>query len=246
MTDRFRNLCILGRPASGKSEFIDFMKQTAVPDRLAKYHIGAFEELDDFPWIWEKFMEDDLWEAAGYPRRYSFGGSNPGMHAEGGVLFDFCMQKFNHEYVTRYRANAAFYQAGTLFVEFARGGDEAYATSLAQLHPDLLRDAAILFILVSYEESCRRNDARYEEKMRHSILAHKVPDATMQHFYRTHDWLTLTQDRPDGYVPVGSIDVPFVTMQNEPELTDPALLNRRYGAALRRLMELTACRPSQR
>ena len=91
----FENLLLLGRPASGKSEFIDFMKRVPETDRAAKYHIGRFEELDDFPWIWQKFMEDNMWEAAGYPRRFSFGGANPGLAKEGGALFDFCIKKFN-------------------------------------------------------------------------------------------------------------------------------------------------------
>jgi hypothetical protein len=93
-------------------------------------------------------------------------------------------------------------------------------------------------VLVSYDESCRRNNARYQEKLQHSILAHKVPDLTMETFYKAHDWLELTQHKPDGFVPANGVKVPFVTMNNEPELTDPVQLDQRYGTALRRLKEL--------
>lgn len=239
MARLFENLLLLGRPASGKSEFIDFMKNVSDADRSARYHIGKFNELDDFPWIWEKFMEDDIWETAGYPRRFSFGGGNPGLNKEGGPLFDFCMAKFNAEYAKNYRDNGGFYRDGTLLIEFSRGGENAYRKALGQLSPDILKRSAILFVLVSYEESRRRNDARYREKLQHSILAHKVPDETMETFYKTHDWLELTGNRGDGHITVGSVRVPFVTMNNEPELTDPALLDRRYGPALRTLMELS-------
>ena len=67
----FKKLILLGRPASGKSEFIDFLKNTPEKERAQNYHIGPFKELDDFLWLWEKFKEDDLWETAGHPRRYS-------------------------------------------------------------------------------------------------------------------------------------------------------------------------------
>ncbi len=230
MTQLFKNILLLGRPASGKSEFIDFMKTVSDAERAAKYHIGEFKEMDDFPWIWEKFLEDNVWEKAGYPRRFSFGGDNPGMGKEGWPLFDFCMAKFNAEYQA--------YKEGTLFIEFARGGENAYKKALHQLSPEILKEAAILFVLVSYQESCRRNNARYQEKLQHSILAHKVPDETMQTFYQTHDWLELTQNRPSGFLTVGNIQIPFVTMDNEPELTDPVLLDQRYGKALTKLMEL--------
>ena len=234
----FENLLLLGRPASGKSEFIDFMKRVPETDRAAKYHIGRFEELDDFPWIWQKFMEDNMWEAAGYPRRFSFGGANPGLAKEGGALFDLRNKKFNHEYAARYQHDSRFYADGTLIIEFARGGQDGYRLALQQLSPEILRCAAVCFIDVSYEESCRRNDARYQEKLKHNILAHKVPDVVMESFYRTHDWRALTGGQPSGTLAVQGVRVPFATMGNEPELTDPVQLDRRYGTALRELMRL--------
>lgn len=240
MAKTFENLLLLGRPASGKSEFMDFMKHVPATERAQKYHLAQLQELDDFPWIWEKFMEDNLWEKAGYPRRYSTGGNNPGLHAEAGALFDFCMQKFNAEYAQKYQSNGSFFNDHTLLIEFARGGKNAYQKALNVLSPEMLKRSAILFIYVDYAESCRRNDARYQEKLAHSILAHKVPDHTMQTFYQTHDWLEWTEEKPDGYVTANGIKVPFVTMNNMPEITDPALLEKRYGAALQRLNELRA------
>jgi hypothetical protein len=238
MTQRFQNILLLGRPASGKSEFIDYMKQQSDADRAAKYHIGAFKEMDDFPWLWQKFMEDNVWEAAGYPRQYSFGGSNPGLNQEGAPLFDFCMAKFNAEYAAFCQSQPDFHTSGqTLFIEFARGGPEAYAKALYQLSPEILKRSVILFVLVSYEESCRRNNARYQEKLKHSILAHKCHDETMSIFYKTHDWLELTRNQEVGHLTVHGVQLPFATMHNEPELTDPVLLDRRYGPALQRLWE---------
>lgn len=238
MVKPFQNILLLGRPASGKSEFIDFMKQVNDDDRADKYNIGKFREMDDFPWIWDMFMQDNVWEAAGYPRRYSLGGSNPGLNKEGAPLFDYCMAKFNQEYAKQYQNNSEFYKDGTLFIEFARGGDNAYANALSKLSPEILKRASILFVLVSYEESCRRNNARYQEKLQSSILAHKVADETMEQYYKTHDWLELTNRKDSGYLAIQGVKIPFVTMGNEPELTDPVQLDARYGAALQSLKEL--------
>ena len=51
MSDIFKHLLVLGRPACGKSEFIDFLKHAPADMRRQRLHIGAFEEVDDFPWL---------------------------------------------------------------------------------------------------------------------------------------------------------------------------------------------------
>ncbi len=190
MTKTFDHLLLLGRPAAGKSEFIDFMKKTSDPERAEGYRIGRFEELDDFVWLWEKFCEDDLWEEAGYDRIYSkiYDGNNYGIRPDKGHLFDLMLTKFNHEAASRYISRPEYYEDGTLIVEFARGGKEGYARALPKLSKPLLERAAILYVQVTFDESWRRNLARYEEKQRHSILAHMVPRETLETFYKHDDW----------------------------------------------------------
>src|SRR3990167_288621 len=217
------------------------MKKTSDNDRARDFHIGNFEELDDFVWLWEKFVEDDLWQAAGFPRLYSDkfdGGRNCGLKSNKGELFDFMFARFNHEAKKHFLNRSDFYHDGTLVIEFARGGKDGYTRALPRLSNEILERAAILYVKVSYEESCRRNEARYREKLAHSVLAHKVPDETMQNFYQTHDWLTLTKGQESGYLTIQATKIPFVTMKNEPELTDSALLDKRYHAALQNLWEL--------
>ena len=67
----FEHLFVLGRPAGGKSEFIDFMKKLPADERAARFGIGRFEEVDDFPWLWEACVDDDAREARGEPRLVS-------------------------------------------------------------------------------------------------------------------------------------------------------------------------------
>ena len=239
MARTFDHLLLLGRPAAGKSEFIDFMKKTSDDERARAFHIGRFEELDDFVWIWEKFLEDDLWEEAGHKRLYSICyDENYGLNPKASKLFDLMLARFNHEVVSHYVCRPDFYKDGTLIIEFSRGGQEGYGHALSCLSRDILERAAILYVQVSFEESWRRNVARYEEKLRHSILAHMVPRDTMEHFYSIDDWGGVTGGRADGTISVKGLNVPFVTMNNEPELFERGPLSERYGPALKRLMEL--------
>lgn len=228
----FKTLILIGRPASGKSEFIDFMKKTPEAERREKFHIGAIHELDDFLWLWQKFKEDDCWEAAGHPRRFSKRADHAYVITDGKIL-DYCLARFNVEHPKQPRD-------GTIFVEFARGAaDGGYAHALSRFSDEILKDAAILFIYASYEEACRRNEIRYQEKLKHSVLAHKVPDEDMARFGRDIDWLEITHEQPSGRLPVRGFSVPFVTMSNEPELSDATALGRRYQQALDTLRRIS-------
>jgi hypothetical protein len=92
--------------------------------RRLELHIGRFEEVDDFPWLWEKFQEDLIWERAGYEPLYTqeYMPGNPGMAPKGAKLFDWCMHKFNDVITRQYLSRPAFYDEATLLVEFSRGG----------------------------------------------------------------------------------------------------------------------------
>lgn len=227
----FKKLILLGRPAAGKSEFIDFLKKCPVEERRARYHIGEIKEYDDFLWLWNKFVEDDLWEAAGQKRLYSKREPHNYLVTDGAVL-DFCLSKFNHD--------VGFLQTdGTIFIEFSRGkGDGGYTYALNKLSDNVLKDSAILFLWNTYEESCRRNIARFIEKQKHSVLAHKVPDGDMIRFGKEIDWPELTQEKPAGHLSVRGLKIPFVTMNNMPELKDEKELDVRYKNALDQLMTL--------
>ena len=39
----FENLIIIGRPAAGKSEVIDYLKKCTDAERAERFHVGPFE-----------------------------------------------------------------------------------------------------------------------------------------------------------------------------------------------------------
>jgi len=233
----FEHLFVLGRPAGGKSEFIEFMKRLPDEERAATFGIGRFEEIDDFPWLWNACVEDDAREDRGDPRLVSartpegYNITKPGFR---GSLVD----QFNAAISERYLLHPAFYDDSTLLIEFARGRDDGFRESLGRFLPQILERAAILYIKVSFEESYRRNSSRYKPGQEESTLFHKVPDRDMLGFFRTNDWDEITAGAPDGWLKIGGVRVPFVSMSNEPESTDPTVLGERYARALGRLLDL--------
>jgi len=233
----FAHLFVLGRPAGGKSEFIDFMKRLPDAERAAGFGIGRFEEVDDFPWLWQACVDDDAREAAGEPRTVS-ARSPEGYNITAPKFRGALVDRFNATIRERYLSRPSFYGDGTLLIEFARGRDDGFGESLARFDPEILARGSILYIKVSFEESFRRNASRYKPGQEESILFHKVPDQDMLGFFRENDWDELTGGAPDGYLPIAGVRVPFATMNNEPESGDPAVLRERYGRALGRLLQL--------
>jgi hypothetical protein len=233
----FEHLFVLGRPAGGKSEFIDVMKKLPAAERAAGFGIGCFEEVDDFPWLWQACLDDDAREARGEPRVVSARtpeGYNITQPKFRGSLVD----RFNEKIAADYLSRPAFYDEGTLLIEFARGVGDGFRESLERFRPDILSRGAILYIQVSFEESFRRNSARYKPGQEESILFHKVPDRDMLGFFRDNDWAEITAGAPDGWLTLAGVRVPFVSMNNEPESTDPIVLRNRYARALGRLLDL--------
>jgi hypothetical protein len=237
----FEHLFVLGRPAGGKSEFIDFMKTCPADERARAFGIGRFEEIDDFPWLWNACVEDDGREARGEARlvseRTAEGYNITKPKFRGGLV-----DQFNAAIAQKYLANPAFYADGTLLIEFARGRDDGFRESLERFDPAILRRGAIVYIKVSFEESFRRNSSRYKPGQEESILFHKVPDRDMLGFFRDNDWDAITGGAPDGWLDLRGVRVPFVSMLNEPESTDPLVLRERYANALGRLLELVRTR----
>lgn len=67
----FDVLLLIARPAAGKSEVIDYLKNTPLEEREKRFHVGKLSEIDDFPMLWVWFEEDVLLEKMGYPRLHT-------------------------------------------------------------------------------------------------------------------------------------------------------------------------------
>jgi thymidylate kinase len=224
-------LILLGRPASGKTELIQFLKGLPTSERARAYHLGSLHVLDDFPILWEKFVEDDIWELLGRGRLHSrrcrenYAVADP-------LLWDFLLHKLNE------RLSSEPVRPGeTVVLEFSRGGREAYAHALNLLPLAVLADGAILYLSVSYEESLRRNRARYDRDRRDGLLTHSVPEEEMAGTYREDDWAELAP-KEAGYLTIRGHRVPYITVPNEPEPKTFGDFSRRFWPAMEELFWL--------
>lgn len=235
MSDTFPVIILIGRPAAGKSEIIDYLKQVPEAERRARFHIGAFEEIDDFVWVWQIFEDDDIRQKLGMERV----NTTPDYYFTTPLLWNFLIEKINREFARRLARNPDYLQERTVIVEFSRGGDNGFGEAFSSLADDLLRQAGVIYVNVPYEESLRRNRRRRRPGLEASILYHSLPDAKMEFYYKTNDWERLSGGQPEGTLTIKGHSLPFVVFQNEPELTDdPAKLGPALAAVLGRLWSL--------
>ena len=231
MSERFETIILIGRPAAGKSETIDFLKKTDEQTRALRFHIGAFEEIDDFPFVWETFEIDDLLERLGQPRVFT----TKNYFFKGDHLWNLFIGRINLEFRKRLARDPHFTKRQTVLVEFSRGGENGFAEAFGYLADEILSRAGIVYIDVSYEESVRKNRRRFDPDQPDSLLFHSLPDEKMELYYKTNDWERLSGGKQTGRIRIRDVDVPFAVFDNEPEVTDDP---KKLGPALEQVFAL--------
>jgi hypothetical protein len=232
--NHFPVLIITGRPASGKSEVIDFLKKTDPGERLKRFHIGEFEELDDFVYVWETFEIDDILSRHGKQRLWT----DEKYWFKDHFIWNLYIERINLEYRKKLARNPDYHGRQTTLVEFARGGDNGISEALGFLHEEILKRASLVYIKVSYEESVRKNRRRARKGEEDSILYHSLPDEKMEFYYKTNDWEKLASRDPNA-IEVKGFRIPYAVFENEPEKTlDPVLIGQELERVTAKLWEM--------
>ncbi len=226
MSDQtFKILLLIARPAAGKSEVINYLKNTPVDERIKRFHIGAFSEIDDFPMLWTWFEEDALLARMGNPRLHT---DAEGFFSEP-YLWDLLVERICLEYQKRQRDGFD----ETVVIEFSRGTEHGgYRRAFAHLSDEVLANLAILYLNVPWEESLRKNRARFNPERPDSILEHGLPDSKLEKLYRETDWESLTEGHPEK-LPIKGFEVPYAVFENGDDVTTA------QGAALGERLEAT-------
>jgi hypothetical protein len=177
----FNVLLLIGRPASGKSEIIDFLARTPLRERRKRFHFGALDVLDDFPMLWTWFEEDDiLSRRLGLPRLHS----DEQGYFNSPALWDLLIERLGLEYRKRLR-NPAYLDRTTTLIEFSRGSEHGgYRQAFRHLSDEVLERACILYVKVSFAESLRKNRRRFNPDRPDSILEHGLSDEKLERLYR--------------------------------------------------------------
>jgi hypothetical protein len=234
MTDKFPVIILIGRPAAGKSEVIDYLKHQSA-EGLTKLHLAPFEEIDDFVWVWQTFEDDDIRQKMNKPRV----NTTSDYYFLNNDVWNFLIEKINLDFKKKMARDANYLNDHTAIIEFARGGENGFGEAFSYLSDEILSQAAIVYIRVSYEESVRRNHKRARKGQEDSILFHSLPDAKMETYYKTNDWEKLAGGKTEGVMTIKGHRVPFSVFQNEPEKTDdPAKLGPALEETFARLWNL--------
>jgi hypothetical protein len=237
--DTFDIIFLIARPAAGKSEVIDYLKRTDTQTRRARFHMGPFIELDDFPMLWAWFEEDRLLTRMGHPRLHT----DADEYFAHRYLWDLLIERLSLDYAKLLRDRPGYHQEdGTVMVEFSRGKEHGgFRQAFQHVTPEMLRRGAILYIDVSWEESLRKNRARANPDRPDSILQHSLSDEKLAHLYRDSDWAEFSAGEPDHLV-IQGVSVPYAVFPNEDDVTTergPAL-GQRLADTLTRLWRVYA------
>ena len=225
----FKILLLIARPAAGKSEIINYLKNKSRKERVGRFHIGDFTEIDDFPMLWTWFEEDALLEQMGYPRLHT---TQDG-YFKWQYLWDLLIERISLEYQKLMRD----FEGDTIIIEFSRGSEHGgYRSAFDHLSELILKSLAILYVDVPWEESLRKNRARFNPDRPDSILEHGLSDGKLEKLYRDTDWHALIASTSD-LITIKGIEVPFATFDNADDVTTApsAALGQRLESTLAKL-----------
>ena len=232
MKETFDILIIIARPAAGKSELIAYLRSVDPATRIKRFHIGGFEEIDDFPMLWAWFEEDQILSDMGKPRLHTTADG----YFTHNYLWDLLIRRIELEYNKRVHEKVRYHDSTTTIFEFSRGSEHGgFSRAFTQLSDDVLGRSAVLYIEVSYEESLRKNRRRFNPERPYSILEHGLPDDSLRTLYRESDWHDLSRG-DEAYLRVGDNRIPYAVLKNEDDVTTGG--GEALGSRLEGVMDL--------
>ncbi len=205
----------MGRPASGKSEIIDYLGKLDPDQRRSRFHLGELEVVDDFPMLWAWFEEDKLLAEMGKPPLHTCGDG----YFKEDYLWDLLIRRLCLEYKKRKTEDPSLHEGSTVIIEFSRGSEHGgYRRAFEQMSVDVLEAAAVLYLQVSFEESLRKNHKRFNPEAPHSILEHSLPEAKMKRLYGIDDWSELSRS-DSRFLLLKDLKIPYSVFENEADFT---------------------------
>lgn len=210
----FRTIILIARPAAGKSEIIRYLMNMEESSRFEKFQIGNLFVIDDFPYLWRWFEEDELLEKMGKSRLFT---DNEG-YFQHHYFWDLLIEMINLEY-RKFLRRSKIHEKETVVIEFSRGKEHGgYKHALSLLSDEILENSALIYVDVPWEESLRKNRQRFNPDRPDSILEHSLPDKKLQHLYSECDFKEIASDI-SGFLKIRDFNIPYAIFNNHKDLT---------------------------
>ena len=225
----FPILILNARPAAGKSEIIEFLKNIPDEERFKDFHIGKIKVIDDFPFLWRWFEEDAILTKTGHPRLFT----DEKGYFKYPYLWDLLIHMINLEY-EKFIKNSINNHDYTIIIEFSRGKEHGgYQRALPNLSSLILESGVLMYVDVSWEESLRKNRARFNPSRPDSILEHSLSEEKMLKLYSGCDFHAITLENKD-YLTINSINLPYTVFNNWDDVTSGSIyeLDKRLNSTL--------------
>ena len=106
-----------------------------------------------------------------------------------------------------------------IFDQVARGREHGgFQRAFDHISKQVAERMAILYLNVSWEESLRKNRARFNPERPDSILEHGLSDEKMELLYKEVDWEQVSS-QSDVYITIQGVKVPYAVFENEDDVT---------------------------
>jgi hypothetical protein len=129
------------------------------------------------------------------------------------------IERISLEYGKRTRDDENYHTQTTSIIEFSRGAEHGgYSQAFQHLSPEILERAGVVYVRVSFAESLRKNQLRFNPDKPDSILEHGLEDEKMKRLYAVDDWEELSSVDP-SYLTMRGVKVPYVVFENEDDIS---------------------------
>ncbi|MCD6106657.1 MAG: hypothetical protein J7J57_00325 [Caldisericaceae bacterium] len=214
--DKFNVIFLLGRPAAGKSEIIDFLLKLPDAERKEQFYMGKIDVIDDFPLLWAWYEEDDILVNKFHKQKLHT--TNDG-YFKYQYFWHLLIERISLEYKKRVRDISDYMENYTTIVEFSRGKEHGgYKEAFQHVSKELLEYSAIIYVNVSFEESLRKNKMRSDSLRPDSILHHSLADEKLTRLYKEVDWEEFSHGNSE-FIQCNGMKVPYAVFENKDDVT---------------------------
>lgn len=214
--DKFNVIFLLGRPAAGKSEIIDFLLKLPDAKRKEQFYMGKIDVIDDFPLLWTWYEEDDILANKFHKQRLHTTIDGYFKHQ---YFWHLLIERISLEYKKRIRDISDYMKDYTTIVEFSRGKEHGgYKEAFQHVSEELLEYGAIIYVNVPFEESLRKNKMRFDPLCPDSILHHSLSDEKLTRLYKEVDWEEFSSGNSE-FIECKGMKVPYAIFENKDDVT---------------------------